>query len=133
MILPGIVTNITKFGAFVDIGIKQDGLVHISHLSNRYIKDLTEAVHLQQIVQVKVLAIDTPLSRNKLSIQYDYTPPSTTPNENQEQAENPTPHHVKDIQDRPLQQTHNSNNTKRDKTQTKNNTTQHKNTENNNT
>src|SRR3546814_5825447 len=61
MILPGIVTNITKFGAFVDIGIKQDGLVHISHLSIRYIKDPTEAVHLQQIVQVKVLAIDTPV------------------------------------------------------------------------
>src|SRR3546814_13948017 len=54
MILPGIVTNITKFGAFVDIGIKQDGLVHISHLSNRYIKNTTEALQLQQNIQEKV-------------------------------------------------------------------------------
>lgn len=69
MILPGVVTNITKFGAFVDIGVKQDGLVHISHLANRFIKDPSEAVKLQQIVQVKVLDIDHPRKRVQLSIK----------------------------------------------------------------
>ncbi|QEC52602.1 uncharacterized protein EDD80_10756 [Anseongella ginsenosidimutans] len=69
MVLPGVVTNITKFGAFVDIGIKQDGLVHISHLANRFIKDPAEAVKLQQIVRVKVLEIDQARSRVQLSIK----------------------------------------------------------------
>lgn len=69
MVLPGIVTNITKFGAFVDIGIKQDGLVHISHLADRYIKDPAEAVKLQQTVRVKVIGIDTARSRVQLSIK----------------------------------------------------------------
>src|SRR3546814_9943189 len=62
MILPGIVTNITKFGAFVDIGITQAGLVHISHLSNRYIKYPTETVHLQQLVTVTVDRTSTRLN-----------------------------------------------------------------------
>jgi len=65
MILPGIVTNITRFGAFVDIGIKQDGLVHISELANAYISDPNEVVRLNQQVKVKVLEIDK--SRNRIS------------------------------------------------------------------
>lgn len=69
MILPGIVTNITKFGAFVDIGIKQDGLVHISHLADRFVKDPNDAVKLQQIVRVKVLNIDRARQRVQLSIK----------------------------------------------------------------
>src|SRR5579884_3254689 len=56
MVLEGIITNVTKFGAFVDIGVHQDGLVHISELSNRFIKDPSEAVKAGQIVKVKVLS-----------------------------------------------------------------------------
>ena len=56
--LEGVVTNVTKFGAFVDVGVHQDGLVHISELSNRYIKEPSEAVKAGQIVKVKVLSAD---------------------------------------------------------------------------
>ena len=52
MVLEGVVTNVTNFGAFVDVGVKQDGLVHISHLSNRYISDPNRAVKLNQKVTV---------------------------------------------------------------------------------
>jgi uncharacterized protein len=69
MILEGVVTNVTKFGAFVDIGVHQDGLVHISELSNRYIKDPSEAVKTGQIVKVKVLSVDTKAKRIALSIK----------------------------------------------------------------
>ncbi len=58
MVLPGIVTNITRFGAFVDVGVKQDGLVHISELANKYISDPAEVVKLHQHVKVKVLEVD---------------------------------------------------------------------------
>ncbi len=66
MVLPGIVTNITNFGAFVDIGVHQDGLVHISQLTNRYVKDPNEVVHLHQHVKVKVKEID--YRRNRISL-----------------------------------------------------------------
>ena len=69
MIVPGIVTNITKFGAFVDIGIKQDGLVHISHLSNTYVQDPSKVVQLHQHVSVKVLAVDIERKRIQLSMK----------------------------------------------------------------
>jgi len=69
MILEGVVTNVTKFGAFVDIGVHQDGLVHISELSNRYIKDPAEAVKTGQIVKVKVLSADAKTKRIALSIK----------------------------------------------------------------
>jgi len=69
MILQGIVTNVTAFGAFVDIGVHQDGLVHISHLSRRYIKDPNDAVKTGQIVKVKVLAADSQRKRISLSIK----------------------------------------------------------------
>jgi uncharacterized protein len=69
MVLEGIVTNVTKFGAFVDIGVHQDGLVHISELSNRFIKDPSEAVENGQIVKVKVLSIDEKGKRIGLSIK----------------------------------------------------------------
>lgn len=59
MTLPGIVTNITAFGAFVDIGIKQDGLVHISQMADRYVASPAEVVHLGQQVEVRVTGIDT--------------------------------------------------------------------------
>ena len=54
MELPGIVTNITNFGAFVDIGVHQDGLVHISQMANKYVKDPNDVVHLHQHVRVRV-------------------------------------------------------------------------------
>jgi uncharacterized protein len=69
MILEGLVTNVTKFGAFVDIGVHQDGLVHISELSNRYIKDPNEAVKAGQIVKVKVLSADILTKRIALSMK----------------------------------------------------------------
>lgn len=69
MLLPGIVTNITKFGAFVDIGVHQDGLVHISQMADRYISDPTEVVHLHQHVMVKVIEIDRRRNRISLSMK----------------------------------------------------------------
>ncbi|GLU52239.1 Tex family protein [Dyadobacter frigoris] len=66
MILPGIVTNITAFGAFVDIGVKQDGLVHLSQLADQYVKDPNEVVKLQQIVTVKVTEVD--LGRKRIAL-----------------------------------------------------------------
>ncbi|MEO8405804.1 MAG: Tex family protein, partial [Chitinophagaceae bacterium] len=69
MKIPGIVTNITNFGAFVDVGVKQDGLVHISHLSNRFINDPNEAVKLNQKVMVTVLEVDVARKRISLSIK----------------------------------------------------------------
>lgn len=69
MILPGIVTNITRFGAFVDIGVKQDGLVHISEISHDYIEDPNEKLKLNQQVQVKVLEVDVLRKRISLSIK----------------------------------------------------------------
>jgi protein Tex len=69
MKIPGIVTNITNFGAFVDVGVKQDGLVHISHLSNRYISDPNEAVKLNQKVMVTILEVDAARKRIALSMK----------------------------------------------------------------
>ena len=69
MTLPGIVTNITNFGAFVDIGVKQDGLVHISQLANRFISDPNEIVHLHQHVKVKVLEVDAARKRIQLTMK----------------------------------------------------------------
>ena len=66
MELPGIVTNITNFGAFVDVGVHQDGLVHVSQLADRYVSDPTQVVHLHQHVRVRVIGID--LRRNRISL-----------------------------------------------------------------
>jgi uncharacterized protein len=69
MVVPGIVTNITKFGCFVDVGVKQDGLVHISELADRFISDPNEVVKLHQHVTVKVLEVDIPRKRISLSLK----------------------------------------------------------------
>jgi uncharacterized protein len=69
MILPGIVTNITAFGCFVDIGVHQDGLVHVSQMSNRYIKDPNEVVKVHQSVKVKVQEVDITRKRIALSMK----------------------------------------------------------------
>jgi uncharacterized protein len=69
MVLPGIVTNITKFGCFVDVGLKQDGMVHISQLANRFVNDPNEVVKLQQQLQVKVIEVDLVRKRIALSMK----------------------------------------------------------------
>ncbi|MCC6587901.1 MAG: RNA-binding transcriptional accessory protein [Bryobacterales bacterium] len=76
MTLEGVVTNVTKFGAFVDIGVHQDGLVHISELSNRYIKDPSEVVKVGQIVKVQVLNADPKVKRIALSMKALMGPPA---------------------------------------------------------
>ena len=69
MIVPGIVTNITDFGAFVDVGVHQDGLIHISELADRFIKDPKEIVSLNQKVNVKVISVDIGRRRIQLSLK----------------------------------------------------------------
>jgi protein Tex len=89
MVLEGVVTNVTKFGAFVDIGVHQDGLVHISELSNRYIKDPSEAVKAGQIVKVKVLSADAKAKRIALSMKQLQSPPG--PKQSAPKQEPPKP------------------------------------------
>jgi uncharacterized protein len=69
MVLPGIVTNLTRFGAFIDIGVKQDGLVHVSEIAHKYIQDPNEVLKLNEHVQVKVLEVDQVRKRIALSIK----------------------------------------------------------------
>lgn len=69
MVLPGIVTNVTNFGAFVDVGVHQDGLVHISEIANRYISNPAEVLALHQQVRVKVIQVDRERKRIGLSIR----------------------------------------------------------------
>ena len=69
MILPGIITNITNFGVFVDVGVHQDGLVHISQLCDKFVKDPTEVVKLHQHVRVKVVEVDMRRHRISLSMK----------------------------------------------------------------
>jgi uncharacterized protein len=103
MILEGTVTNVTNFGAFVDIGVHQDGLVHISALSHNFIKDPREAVKAGDIVKAKVMEVDVPRKRIALSLRLDDTPGekveggnkgSGRPSQNQQRAaqrNNPAP------------------------------------------
>ncbi|MGZ3762016.1 MAG: Tex family protein, partial [Mucilaginibacter sp.] len=84
MKLPGIVTNITNFGAFVDIGVHQDGLVHLSQIANRFIKDANEVLKVHQHVQVTVTEVDVNRKRIALSMKTDE--PRTAP---QTQAKKP--------------------------------------------
>jgi len=69
MVVPGIVTNITRFGAFIDIGVKQDGLVHVSEIANKYISDPSEVLKLNMQVMVKVMEVDVLRKRIALSIK----------------------------------------------------------------
>ena len=79
MKLPGIVTNITAFGAFVDIGVHQDGLVHISEMANSFVKDPADVVKVHQPVQVTVMEVDTEKKRIKLSMKEAVTTPQAKP------------------------------------------------------
>ena len=76
MIVPGIVTNITRFGAFLDIGVKQDGLVHVSEIAHKYITDPNEVLKLNQQVQVKVTEVDIARKRIALSIKQTQEAPA---------------------------------------------------------
>ena len=88
MVVPGVVTNITRFGAFVDIGVKQDGLVHVSEIAHQYITDPNEILKLNDKVMVKVLEVDITRKRIALSIKQTQEAPqkksSYTPNKLQE-------------------------------------------------
>ncbi len=79
MVVPGVVTNLTRFGAFVDIGVKQDGLVHVSEIAHKYISDPNEALKLNQHVTVKVLEVDVDRKRINLSIKQTQETPQPTP------------------------------------------------------
>ena len=76
MVVPGQVTNITRFGAFVDIGVKQDGLVHVSEITHKYISEPGEVLKLNQKVMVKVLGVDIARKRITLSIKQTEEPPA---------------------------------------------------------
>ncbi len=78
MVLEGVVTNVTNFGAFVDIGVHQDGLVHISALSEKFVKDPYEVVKAGDIVKVKVMEVDIPRNRVGLSMRMSDTPGEKT-------------------------------------------------------
>ena len=71
MVCPGIVTNVTNFGAFVDIGVHQDGLVHISELSNQFVSDPRELASPGDLVKVKVLGVDEEKGQISLSMKFD--------------------------------------------------------------
>jgi uncharacterized protein len=91
MKLPGIVTNITAFGAFVDIGVHQDGLIHLSHLADRYIKDANEVVKVAQQVEVTVLEVD--IARKRIALSRKADPFGTNPTKKpvQQEVKKPTP------------------------------------------
>jgi uncharacterized protein len=74
MVLEGVVTNVTNFGAFVDIGVHQDGLVHISMMSHKFINHPREVVKAGDVVKVKVLEVDVPRKRIALSMKLDAAP-----------------------------------------------------------
>ena len=78
MILEGCVTNVTQFGAFVDVGVHQDGLVHISALSNKFVKDPREVVKAGDIVKVKIMEVDVQRKRIAMSMRMDDTPGEKT-------------------------------------------------------
>ena len=84
MILEGTVTNVTNFGAFVDIGVHQDGLVHISMLSNSFVEDPHTVVKTGDVVKVKVLEVDVARKRIALSMRLDDKPAEKTSGQNHE-------------------------------------------------
>jgi protein Tex len=79
MVLQGVVTNVTQFGAFVDVGVHQDGLVHVSELAHRFVKDPAEVVKVGDRVKVKVLAVDAQRRRIGLSVKQASAPPAQQP------------------------------------------------------
>jgi len=86
MQLTGVVTNLTKFGAFVDIGVHQDGLVHISEITNSYIDDPAKVLKVQQKVQVRVLELDIARKRISLSMKAEQAKKSQAPAKTEEKS-----------------------------------------------
>jgi len=80
-LLEGVVTNVTNFGAFVDVGVHQDGLVHISMLAHKFVKDPHEVVKAGDVVKVKVLEVDVARKRIALTMKLDEAPPRARPND----------------------------------------------------
>jgi uncharacterized protein len=113
MVLEGVVTNVAAFGAFVDVGVHQDGLVHVSALANKFIKDPHEVVKPGQIVKVKVLDVDVKRQRISLTMRLDDAPGSASisgrvpaevsanPSQNQRDRRPPTPHRAPERQPQP--------------------------------
>ena len=102
MIVPGVVTNITRFGAFVDIGVKQDGLVHVSEIAHQYITDPNEVLKLNDKVQVKVMEVDIARKRIALSIKQTKEAPAKEvrrTNTNPSNNTKPTPKKEQDLAD----------------------------------
>jgi len=92
--LDGIVTNVTAFGAFVDIGVHQDGLVHISHLADKFVKDPKEVVAVQQKVKVTVVEVD--VARKRIGLSMKTNPfAETVPQQAPAHRENTARHKVK--------------------------------------
>jgi protein Tex len=91
MSVPGIVTNITNFGAFVDIGVKQDGLVHVSQLSNKFVSDPNEVVKLNQKVMVTVTEVDVARKRIALTMKDKATPVNESSGSGRKMAVRPAP------------------------------------------
>ena len=89
MELQGIVTNVTDFGAFVDVGVHQDGLVHLSEISHRFVKNPSSVLTVGQAVKVKVLALDLPAKRIGLSIKAMLQPPAAKPKPEQVRSDRP--------------------------------------------
>ena len=81
MILEGVVSNVANFGAFIDIGVHQDGLVHISALANKFVQDPREVVKAGDVVKVKVMEVDAPRKRIALSMRLDDEPGSAVKRE----------------------------------------------------
>jgi uncharacterized protein len=93
MELEGTVTNVTNFGAFVDLGVHQDGLVHISELSHKYVQDARQAVKVGEVVKVKVIGVDSPMKRISLSMKAILPKPPRPPRKRKKAAAAaPAPH-----------------------------------------
>ena len=92
MQLEGVITNVANFGAFVDVGVHQDGLVHVSQLADHFVEDVHQLVKVGQIVQVRVLEVDLPRKRISLSMKSSKTLKQPKPNRD---ASNPKPHKKK--------------------------------------
>ena len=96
MTLEGVVTNVTRFGAFVDVGVHQDGLVHVSELANRFVKDASEVVKVGQIVKVQVLSADPKAKRIALSMKALEAAPSEPKKKHVPKAEPPKKKTIED-------------------------------------
>ena len=90
MILEGVITNVAAFGAFVDIGVHQDGLVHISALANTFVKDPHDVVKVGQIVRVKVLEVDE--KRKRIALTMRLEDQKSAPNKKTKQENKPRQH-----------------------------------------